>query len=467
MKLKNNIVCICLFISLYGFSQPTQVLDINNGNNGSIPFGLFSHNGFIYFSADDSGGSNTPGGLDLGRELWISDGTSVNTTFVKDLNNGNSNSTPNNFFTQNGSLYFSANSGSGDVLFTSNGTETGTMSTAVGLVDIPVTLGNLTYNINDSDKKLYVFNGTSNVPVPGSGEEYIQNEQIIAFNNKLFLYLNTTSEIGTVGTELYAYEAGVFQLIKDVAGNQLDSELSNFTVSGTTLYFSAFSASELWKSNGTEIGTEQVTVASGISGFNNYFGWDGKLFFEGDDGSSDQLWVYDPTEDSVTNLSNLSGTAPNHDPSDYAELNGWLYYRGEDSSDNNGHLWRTDGTTTFQLDETIINVDDIVALNNKLFFEGNNGTDGNELFEFDPATLSIKEVNNKNIIVYPNPSQGKITISRKFQDVLNYELFDINGRTIKNGILENNTIQFQLKSGLYLINLKNSEINITKKLMVD
>ncbi|MEZ4793210.1 MAG: T9SS type A sorting domain-containing protein [Gelidibacter sp.] len=461
---KNSIILLVLFICSFSFSQPTQVLDINIGNSSSNPSNLFVHNGLIFFSADDSGGINTPGGMDLGREIWVSDGTSGGTIFFKDLNNGSSSSSPNNFFLLNGNLYFSAISGSENTLFTTDGTELGTQATTVSMqLNSPVELGGTIYFVNATDRRLYEFNGTASNPVAGSGNEYIQDYKIKAFDGKLFCYMNTSTQIGTVGTELYAYDPTLdsFQLIKDIGGGQLDSDLLNFTVLGTELYFTAFSELELWKTDGTEIGTVGISAASPISNFDNLYGWNERLFLEGDN----QLWVYNPALDSVTNLSNLTGAFPNHDPSDYVELDGWLYYRGEDSNDNDGHLWRTDGSSTFQLDDTIINVDDIVALNDKLYFEGSNGTDGNELFEFDPASLSIDEFSNiDKISVYPNPTSEFINI-KSSTPVNEIELRNMLGQLILKTDQEKINISV-LQSGTYLIKIITDKERIIKKIVV-
>ena len=58
-------------------AQVTLVKEINDaGSSNSSPANLTVHNGQIFFAADDSNGSNTPGGADLGKELWVTDGTS-------------------------------------------------------------------------------------------------------------------------------------------------------------------------------------------------------------------------------------------------------------------------------------------------------------------------------------------------------------------------------------------------------
>lgn len=459
-------------LGLYGFSQPTLIKDIDTYCclGGSLPSNLFVYNNLIYFSAHDNSGSNSPGNLDLGSELWVSDGTTDGTILLKDLNNGSANSSPNNFFVYNNNLYFTANSGSGNVLFTSNGTEGGTIATGIGAVQNIVELDGLIYHINPTGNKLNQFNGISSSAVAGSGNELIVNNQFVAYNNKIFCYLSLSSQSGTYGSELYAYDPNTdsFSLVKDVISGQIESEIQNFTVLGSDLYFTVFQDTHLWKTDGTNGGTIEVDAVSAISGLANFYSWNGKLFFEGDDGSGDQLWVYDPVGDSVSNISNLTGTFSNHDPSDYLELDGWLYYRGEDSNDNDGHLWRTDGTETFQLDNTIKlnqNVSFMVALNNKIYFRGDNGTVGFELFAFDPATLSINSVLNNQMRVFPNPTSSYINVSsNEFIDSI--EIYDVQGKKVLTAASQNQIDISNLNSGLYLIKLYSGIGLVTKKIII-
>ena len=62
---------------------------------------FFVYNNKIYFAADDSNGSNT-GGADLGKELWVTDGTDAGTSLVKDLRIGSASSSPSSFFEYKG-----------------------------------------------------------------------------------------------------------------------------------------------------------------------------------------------------------------------------------------------------------------------------------------------------------------------------------------------------------------------------
>lgn len=457
-----------------GTAQITQVLDINDGTGNSSPNNLFVFGSTIYFGADDSSGINSPGGVDLGRELWSTDGTTAGTSFISDLNSGDSNSSPGNFFEYNGTLYFSANSGGGNVLFTSDGTDAGTAATGDGFIFNPTLLDGLIYFVDTTTgNSLNEFNGTTTALVAGSGSENLVGAALVAFQDKIFCYMDEATDVATIGRELYAYDPATdaFSLIKDITGDDGNSGISNFTVLGTDLFFEATGA--LWKTDGTTGGTIAVTAAetAAIGGLNNLFAWNGKLYFEGDNGSDDQLWAYDPAADTVTNISNITGgtgsNANNHDPSDFAALGSFLYYSGEIADDSSSYLFRTDGSTIERLDSNITDIDDIVVLNGILYFEGDDGTTGNELYEFDPATLSIERVAFSNLTIYPNPSKNQIIVDGDFSNTVTYTISDINGRQILKGELINNTINHQLVSGTYVLQLNTTDSSVTRKILVD
>ncbi|GAA4888608.1 hypothetical protein GCM10023311_10690 [Flaviramulus aquimarinus] len=450
-------------------AQVTIVKEINDsGSSSSSPNNLTVYNGKIYFGADDSSGSNTPGGMDLGRELWVTDGTEVGTAFVKDLRTGSGSSSPGNFFELGGTLYFSANSGSGNVLFSSDGTEPNTSATGGDFIFNALDVSGLIYYINTVDSNaLYTFDGTTQTKVANVGAEDVQfaGGAFTFFNNKILGYGFTATDDPTIGRELYEYDPATdtYTLVKDITGDDANSGISNFTIVGSELYFEA--TGQLWKTDGTGVGTIAVSMASGASGVNNLFAWNGDVYFEGDTGSGDQLWKYDPTGDTLTNLSNLTGTNTNHDPSDYAVYDGFLYYRGEDANDTDGHLFRTDGTTIAQLDSSIKDVDEITVLNDVLYFEGDNGTTGNELYSFNPATLSINDNKAELVKVFPNPANDHIMVSKQLINA-KYSIHDVTGKTIKEGVINSEKVNLNLGSGLYLFKVKTELSTITKKIII-
>jgi len=455
-------------------AQVTKLKEINDsGTSSSSPTNLFVFNNKIYFQADDQQGTNTPGGADLGDELWVTDGTEVGTTFLKDLRTGSDSSGPSFFFEFNGTMYFSANTGDGNVLFSSDGTADGTTATGGLFVFNPLELDGLIYYINTTDDNgLYQFDGTTQTKVANTGAEDVNflGANFTALNGKIIGYGRTPSEDPTIGTELYEYDPATdtYSLIKDIDVGTGDSSISNFVTIGTDVYFEA--DSKVWKTDGTTDGTIAVENASSINGTNNYFVWNNALYFEGDDGSNDQLWKYDPATDTVLNVSNITGSTAtggnNHDPSDYAILGDYLYYRGENSDDSSGYIFRTNGTTSENLDSTIKDIDEITVLNGKLYFEGDDGTTGNELYTLDPATLSITKVFKDTLEIYPNPTSDYINISSEYLNT-EFKIYSILGKVVKQGKITSSQITVSdLSKGSYILKVTDDKKIVTKKLVI-
>lgn len=469
------LLAITMIAFLTTSAQVTLLKEINdNGANGSNPQNLFVFNNKIYFGADDSSGSNTPGNVDLGGELWITDGTAQGTTFFKDLRAGSNSSSPSFFFQLNGTMYFSANTGSGNVLFSSDGTVDGTVATGGEFVFNPTELDGLIYYINTTDSNgLYQFDGSTQTKVANTGTDHVNfiGAVITAFNGKIYGYGFTTTDDPTVGRELYAYDPATdtYTLIKDITNSDADSGISNFVTIGNELYFEALG--KVFKTDGTTNGTVEVTAASSLSGTDFYFAWNGNLYFEGDTGTSnDQLWKYDPVADTITNISNITGSTAtggnNHDPSDYAVVGNYMYYRGEPADDTNGYLYRTNGTTSELISSGIKDIDDIVVLNGKLYFEGDNGITGNELYVLDPTTLSIESVSKNSLQIYPNPASEFIKINSEYENS-NYKIYSILGQVVKEGTIISSQISVSgISKGNYILKVSQNDKVSTQKLII-
>jgi ELWxxDGT repeat protein len=470
------LLAITMIAFLTGNAQVTLLKEINNSAAlNSNPSNLFVFNNKIYFSADDSSGSNTPGNVDLGAELWVTDGTANGTTFFKDLRTGSDSSSPSFFFSLNGTMYFSANTGSGNVLFSSDGTVDGTVDIGGAFVFNARELGGLIYYINTTDSNgLYQFDGTTQTKVANTGNEHVNfiGAQITAFNGKIYGYGFTATDDPTIGIELYSYDptSDTYALVKDITASTADSGISNFVTVGNELYFEALG--KVWKTDGTANGTIEVTAANSLTGTDFYFNWNGVLFFEGDAGgtSNDQLWKYDPNTDTITNVSNITGSTAtggnNHDPQDYAVVGNYMYYRGEPSDDSNGYLYRTNGTTSELITSAIKDIDDIVVLNDKLFFEGDNGTTGNELYMLDPTTLSIESVSKNSLQIYPNPASEFIQIASEYLNS-SYKIYSILGQVVKEGTITSSQISVSgISKGNYVLKVSQDDKVATQKLII-
>lgn len=474
MKQKLHLA-IAMIAFLTTSAQVTLLKEINNSAAlSSNPSNLFVFNNKIYFAADDSSGSNSPGNADLGGEIWVTDGTLEGTTFLKDLRTGSDSSSPNFFFEFNNTMYFSANTGSGNVLFSSDGTTDGTIDSGGSFIFNQVKLDGLIYYINTTDSNgLYQFDGTTQTKVANAGAEHVNflGAAITAFNGKIYGYGFTATEDPTIGKELYVYDPAtdLYSLVKDITASDADSGISNFVTIGSELYFEALG--NVWKTDGTTDGTIAIDKASGIGSTLEYFVWNGGLYFEGDTGeSNDQLWKYDPSSDTITNVSNITGSTAtggnNHDPSDYAVLGDYLYYRGENSDDSNGYMFRTNGTTSVNLDSTIKDIDDITVFNGKLYFEGDDSTSGNELYMLDPTTLSITKVFKDTLDIYPNPASEFIQIASEYLNS-SYKIYSILGQVVKEGIITSSQISVSgISKGNYILKVSQDAKVTTQKLII-
>ncbi|WP_303315178.1 T9SS type A sorting domain-containing protein [Flavivirga abyssicola] len=511
-----GIFSLALSLSAQIQGTGTLVMDINAGDANSLPANLFTFGGHVYFQANDAGTTNPNAPTAIGIELWRTNGTT--TELVKDINTEqNFSSRVTNFFELNGNLYFSAlehsdASTSTRDLYTSDGTE-------VGTVEIDLISGNTQdepsqafvdgsiaylYAKDASDaSRLIEFNGTTANEVANADTDtsakFTPNvtNGIGKIGSKLIIsgtYTTATDPNGVV-SELYAYDTAtdLFTLIKDIDNDPTAaSSPKNLTTLGSKVYFSPGNGTtakgRLWETGGTEALTGQIVysnfLTTDIAKITSLYAWNGKLFFEGDDEgttpgitSGAQLFVYDPSDGSLTDLSQQGA---DHDPKDFVPgPDGYLYYAGETPGSSSHSLYRTDGTSIEYLFSdgtangvTINAVDDLAVLGTVIYFEGEDLTDdpdvGRELFAFDTATLSTSTIGfSGKIAIHPNPTIDVINVSHDLNTKLNYEIFDVMGRDVMKGELRNKTINHNLNPGIYVLRLSNQTDRFTQKIVVE
>ncbi|MDQ2751974.1 MAG: hypothetical protein M3R72_03030, partial [Bacteroidota bacterium] len=186
-----------------GSSEPIPLVNTaaftkyyTNGNSTSFTYQQFftPFNGKIYFTATD--GTH-------GNELWSTDGTTANTSLVKDINPGNGNGVNDGvsaFYTTSG-IYFTGNDGTtGNEPWVTDGTSAGTK---------------LVYNINPD----------GNMVTNDSHPSYL-----FVYNNQL--YLNADNGTGSGATSLYKLNQAValpVSLLSFTASKQTASVLLDWT----------------------------------------------------------------------------------------------------------------------------------------------------------------------------------------------------------------------------------------------
>lgn len=246
------------------------VKDIWTGGGGysSEPSDLININGTLYFAATSGD-----------RELWKSDGTAAGTVEVKNINLTNCcdlSSDPRDLTNVNGTLYFTADDGThGRELWVSNGTTSGTVLMAninpTGSSD-PTELtwvaetSSLYYAADDGvhGVELHSFNQL------GIGLEADINPTGSSYPSKLIningiLYFTADDEVH--GYEVWQsdfnliYSSPTTTLLIDLNPGLAASDPTSFIKIDDQIYFTAndgIHGFELFKTNGTETGTELV-----------------------------------------------------------------------------------------------------------------------------------------------------------------------------------------------------------------
>lgn len=241
---------------------------------------------------------------------------------------------------------------------------------------------------------------------PGAGYGFPQGFTEMQGVVYFFAQSGTTGETKLWKTD--GTEAGTVQVSPAVVGLPVIEQ-------NGTLYFRGFdelTGWELWKSDGTEAGTtlvKDVRVGSSSGSPFNFVLFNDKLHFSVHDGYGTQLYVSDGTEAGTYRVKDLfpgSTPDPNFRP-DVQHLtvhNGRLYFTADDGI-HGRELWVTDGTEA----ETVLVKDinpgtghglnasgaGLVPLGNELYFAANDGVHGKELWKSDgteEGTVLVKDI---------------------------------------------------------------------------
>jgi len=347
-----------------GTEAGTQLLkDINEGSNTSSPYNFVVLDDSVVFTADN--GSN-------GVELWITDGTTAGTKLIKDIYTGTDSSYPNNSIVFNDGfsnrLFFTATTSVGKELWITDGTTSGTYlvkdinsgsgsSDPMNFVIFNNGTGNkLLFNATTSTNgaELWISDGSEKGTImvkdiyPGESYGY-------PFNFTVFHDGTSQKVLFTANNAEYGYELWI----------------TDGTESGTTIVKDMY--------EGTE-----GSYPNAFFVFNHGTS-DKILFKAMDNNGKYNVWVTDGTTEGTFMLKQLDPEIIPYGPSTFCTFHDGkqkALFNAYSNDNIYNELWVTDGTLagTSRVSTTPINIIYFKALDNKILFTGSTDETGEELW---------------------------------------------------------------------------------------
>lgn len=395
----------------------------------------------------------------LGEELWITDGSMLNTQLVKDILIGKKGSNPDRFIRFNNEIYFTAdNNGANRELWRSDGTLNGT---------------NLFIDLNNTDTL-----GSSPV-VQG------------VVNNTLYF---TATGSASTGRELWKTDGTVngTLLVKDINQGSGDGLSNGFAaVIGNNLLFPAFDSihgREWWLTDGTEGGThilkEIITSNTFGSGFRILSATDSLvIFWVNDLVHGQEMWRTDGTSAGTYLLKDiypgLQGSIETSNITPNIKYKNRVFFPALDDVYGK-EIWETDGTTAgtkrltnmyyFNVFGDDSRKENLQVINNYLYFTAATDEYGYEvwklLIDTPVATQNPANPAQLNVEVYPNPNTGSFHFTGFLErpSSMQARLLDLQGRVLftqqfeqMDGAFLRNIEAPQLPNGLYLLNIQSEQ----------
>lgn len=340
--------------------QPHLVKDINVSQDpyaSSDPREFVTIGNVTFFSALTA---------DHGRQLWKTDTTEAGTVVVKVIGSAQEDPNPHNLTNAGGTLFFIARQSDAEALWKSDGTAAGTVQIAnvyPGLASgqelMAVAGGVLFVGDDETGPELWRTDGTTSgtAPVkdmnPGPAGSHPSN--LTNVEGSIFLF----ADDGIHGRQLWRSDgttAGT-ALVKDIQPgpsvclNPLALGPEVAAIDGTFFFAAAEGTRgcELWKSDGTAIGT--VVVGEEVAGATPQSpSWlttvNHTLFFAAtSDARGAELWKSDGTASGTRRVSEITPGMAGNSLSELTDVNGTLFFSAFQCG-SGAELWKSDGSAS-------------------------------------------------------------------------------------------------------------------------
>ena len=226
------------------------------------------------------------------------------------------------------------------------------------------------------------------------------------------LWKSDGTELGTV-------------MVKDIYPGEQGSELANFVEMNGILYFTAkkeYYSPQLWRSDGTEAGTYQLSNFFAGGYVSNIAVMNGYVYVSGTDSLlGSELFKSDGTIQGTTLVKDIRVGSPSGWPGNLFTFQGAVYFSAS-STIGNYELWKTDGSisgTTLVKDiypgSTGSYPQSFFANNGELYFTAEDGVHGREMWKSDgtgTGTVLLKDIRPGSADAFgPGVSQGATRVA--------------------------------------------------------
>ncbi len=345
-------------------------------------------------------------GESLGRELWISNGTTAGTAPILDIHPGSTGSEPQQLTPVGSSIFFTADDGTGgrELWISVNGD--GGTTLPLEIVPgggAPSFLGSFT---NLDGQRLFFAaddgSGTGREPwvsdgTPGgttmvgdlaTGPDWGIGTPVVAASGWAYFPSSALDD----GEELWRSDGASALKLTELGTMSSGSDIDEIVSAGGFGYFCAFdgvTGTELWRTDGTSAGTvrlEDVAPVGGPAGCEQVTLAAGLIFFTGWTGSAHGLWATSGAPGAATLLQTFQTK-----PRELTAHAGLLFFAGNDGGGFGEELWRSNGTAggTFMIEDGYpgsisTSPSHLTSAGSLLYFTGRRWSGGNNTADLEP-----------------------------------------------------------------------------------
>lgn len=387
-----------------------QLKQISNQANNSWYLLYGELNDKVIFAAGD---------YTNGRELWALDYVTEAFYLLRDIAEGSGSSAPRGFLKSNSLLFFVAEDSAGATqVFRTDGTSQGTIQ----LTQFPVVSANANITLINSafgvffaaddgthGAEIWKSNGTTSGTAilkdinPGTDSSFYIGDYLY-FTSIGTDYFFKASAIAT-GEELWktdGTEIGTV-LVKDINPGAPGASLSNFAKLGSNLIFVATTAAtglELWISDGTGPGTvllKDIRVGSSNSNIQTFKVNGSKAYFYARQTVNYELWETDGT---LGGTNKISLVVPFSLTQLFQFTSNYIFYYGTKTATSEIGLFAynlTTTTETFVMTTSGVSGSSIIEMGGYLYSPISTAAAGMEVYRVNLTTLAVNLVKDINV----------------------------------------------------------------------